>query len=58
MATLPHVRDLVAGWRFALGRLRAGWRFMLVAAVGVLVAATLMPFPSVLPLSLRFLKSR
>jgi len=36
------VRDLVAGWRFALQRLRAGWRFMLVAAVGVLVAATLL----------------
>jgi ABC-type lipoprotein release transport system permease subunit len=36
------VRDLFVGWRFALGRLRAGWRFMLVAAVGVLVAATLL----------------
>ena len=42
VATLPLVRDLFAGWRFALGRLRAGWRFMLVAAVGVLVAATLL----------------
>lgn len=42
MATLPVVRDLFAGWRFALGRLRAGWRFMLVAAIGVLVAATLL----------------
>ena len=34
--------DFLAGWRFALRRLRAGWRFMLVAAVGVLVAATLL----------------
>ncbi|MDA1148193.1 MAG: FtsX-like permease family protein [Chloroflexi bacterium] len=42
MATLPLVRDLFAGWRFALQRLRAGWRFMLVAAIGVLVAATLL----------------
>ena len=36
------MRDLFAGWRFALQRLRAGWRFMLVAAVGVAVAATLL----------------
>ena len=42
LATLPDVLDLFAGWRFALQRLRAGWRFMLVAAVGVLVAATLL----------------
>jgi len=42
MATLPVVRDLFAGWRFALRRLQSGWRFMLVAAVGVLVAATLL----------------
>lgn len=34
--------DFLAGWRFALRRLRAGWRFMLVAAIGVLVAATLL----------------
>ena len=34
--------DLFAGWRFAMRRLRAGWRFMSVAAVGVLVAATLL----------------
>ncbi|MCK9495081.1 MAG: FtsX-like permease family protein [Dehalococcoidia bacterium] len=34
--------DFLAGWRFALRRLRAGWRFMLVAAVGVLVASTLL----------------
>lgn len=34
--------DLFAGWRFAIRRLRAGWRFMLVAALGVLVAATLL----------------
>ena len=36
------MRDLFAGWRFALRRLRAGWRFMLVAAVGVVVAASLL----------------
>jgi len=36
------VSDLFAGWRFALQRLRAGWRFMLIAAIGVLVAATLL----------------
>ncbi|MCK9485606.1 MAG: ABC transporter permease [Dehalococcoidia bacterium] len=34
--------ELFAGWRFAIRRLRAGWRFMLVAALGVLVAATLL----------------
>src|SRR5690606_23292264 len=34
--------DFLAGWRFALRRLRAGWRFMLVAAAGVLVASTLL----------------
>ena len=34
--------ELFAGWRFAFQRLRAGWRLMLVAAVGVLVAATLL----------------
>ncbi|MGE3858326.1 MAG: FtsX-like permease family protein, partial [Dehalococcoidia bacterium] len=34
--------ELFAGWRFALQRLAANWRLMLVAAVGVLVAATLL----------------
>lgn len=34
--------DLFAGWRFGLRRLAANWRLMLVAAVGVLVAATLL----------------
>ncbi len=34
--------DLFAGWRFALQRLTANWRLMLVAAAGVLVAATLL----------------
>ncbi len=37
-----RMTDFLAGWRFALRRLRAGWRFMLVAAVGVLVASTLL----------------
>ncbi|MDA0270049.1 MAG: FtsX-like permease family protein [Chloroflexi bacterium] len=36
------ISDLLAGWRFALRRLAASWRFMLVAALGVLVAATLL----------------
>ena len=36
------VGDLFAGWRFGLQRLVANWRLMLVAAVGVLVAATLL----------------
>ncbi|MDA1241423.1 MAG: ABC transporter permease, partial [Chloroflexi bacterium] len=34
--------DFLAGWRFALRRLSAGWRFMIVSALGVLVAATLL----------------
>ena len=34
--------ELFVGWRFGLQRLRANWRLMLVAAVGVLVAATLL----------------
>lgn len=34
--------ELFAGWRFGLQRLAANWRLMLVAAVGVLVAATLL----------------
>ena len=34
--------ELFAGWRIGLQRLAANWRLMLVAAVGVLVAATLL----------------
>ncbi|GMU39493.1 MAG: hypothetical protein AMXMBFR23_03590 [Chloroflexota bacterium] len=34
--------DLLAGWRFALRRLASGWRFMLVAGLGMVVAATLL----------------
>jgi len=34
--------DFFAGWRFALRRLRAGWRFMMVASIGVIVAASLL----------------
>ncbi len=34
--------DLLAGWRFAVRRLLANGRLMLVAALGVLVAATLL----------------
>ena len=41
-ATLAAVGGLFAGRRFAIQRLRAGWRLMLVTAVGVLVAATLL----------------
>ena len=34
--------DFLAGWRFALRRLSAGWRFVAVSALGVLVASTLL----------------
>ena len=34
--------ELFAGWRLGLERLAANWRLMLVAALGVLVAATLL----------------
>ena len=36
------MHELLGGWRFALRRLRAGWRFMLVAAIGMVVAVALM----------------
>jgi hypothetical protein len=36
------VGELFIGWRFALRRMLAGWRLMAVAAVGVVVAATLL----------------
>jgi len=41
-ATLAAVNELFAGWQFALLRLVANWRLMLVAAIGVVVAATLL----------------
>lgn len=34
--------ELFIGWRFAVRRMLAGWRLMAVAAVGVVVAATLL----------------
>ncbi len=36
------MNELLAGWWFALLRLRASWRLMAVAALGVVVAATLL----------------
>ena len=45
--TVPQVHsdamdELFAGWRFVVPRLLSAWRLLLVAAVGVIVAATLL----------------
>ncbi|MDA0366621.1 MAG: hypothetical protein O2843_12290, partial [Chloroflexi bacterium] len=46
------MNELFSGWWFALLRLAANWRLMLVAALGVVVAATLLAVGPIYALSM------